>query len=493
MFDLTTWQIISLVLYVMNMALAIIISIALIFRKLDPVKTLSWVVVLILLPYIGVICYLFFGQNFRKKKIYSRKWAADYKLRKKAGIKQLEKIKSGKLALSGELLPFRKIIIQNLKNSSTLLDNNAAIEFFFTGREALDAMFKAMEEAKEHIHLQSYIIENDNTGRRFRELLIRKAREGVDVKVLFDGVGSIKLKKDFTEGMKEAGVEIIVFAPIRFFMPMSKINYRNHRKILVTDGKSGFLGGVNIADRYYYGTPEGDWHDTHIRVEGESVLSLQSIFLMDRHFALNRRFRFKKKYYPSLEINMEGGMEGKNLNSQIISSGPDSDWSSIMQCYFSTITAARDHIYIVTPYFTPCESILNAIKIAALGDIDVRIMLPEHSDTRLAQWSTMSYIGELIDAGVKIYLFKEGFNHSKVISIDGVMSIVGSANMDVRSFEHNFEVMAVIYNRECAETIEKRYIEDTGKCTMLTRSKWDKRSEKEKIAESFARLCSPLL
>lgn len=475
------------------MALAVVISVSLILRRRDPVKTLSWVMVLILLPYIGIICYLLVGQNFRKRKIYSRKWAADYKMRKNAGIKQLDEFMNTTFKPNPQLEEFKRLILQNLRNSHTLLENNQTIDFFFTGRDALEAMYHAIEEAANHIHLQSYIIENDHTGRRFKELLIKKAKQGLDVKVLFDGVGSIKLNRPFIKEMREAGVEVIIFAPLRIIMPTSKINYRNHRKILVVDGKTGFLGGVNIADRYFYGTLQGDWHDTHIRIVGQSVLSLQSIFLMDRHFALNRRFRFKKKYYPMPEITLYDSQEGNNYYSQIISSGPDSDWASIMQCYFSAITLAKEHIYIVTPYFTPCESILNAIKIAALGGIDVRIMLPEKSDTRLAQWSTMSYVGELLEAGVRIYLFKEGFNHSKVITIDGKMSIVGSANMDIRSFEHNFEVMAVIYNSSSSKIIENKFIDDMKSCTIMTKNKWNKRSNKEKAAESFARLCAPLL
>ena len=276
------------------------------------------------------------------------------------------------------------------------------------------------------------------------------------------------------------------------------INYRNHRKILVVDGKTAFMGGVNIADRYYYGNSLGAWHDTHIRIKGESVFSLQACFLMDRHFIkdrdIKRKIRFKKKYYPPLNIqNHQTRIQGHHLYSQIISSGPDSFWSSIMQCYFSTITVAKKHIYIVTPYFTPCETILNALKIAALGEVDVRIMLPEKSDTKLAHWSTMSYISELLDAGIKIYLFKKGFNHSKVISIDGLMSIVGSANMDMRSFEHNFEIMAAIYNQDCAKTIEERFLKDLQSCKQILPNKWAKRSINQKIKESLARLWSPLL
>lgn len=485
----STWQIISAVLYMMNLGLAIYAATAMILRKQDPVKTLSWLVVLILLPYLGLILYFFLGQNYRKKKIYNRKGMADYRLRKELSSSQVELFRKDPSLFGEALLPYKKIIYQNLKNSYTIVEHNSAIEFFFTGRDALDAMYQTIEQARKHIHLQSYIIEDDKTGRRFKDLLIKKANEGVEVRLMYDGVGSISLKKDFLAPLKKAGIEVLTFSRVRFLLPTSLLNYRNHRKILVVDGKTGFLGGVNIADRYYY-----HWRDTHIKIAGESIFSLQASFLLDRYFVLNRKLKKWKKYYPTLDMRQPGENKEKvRYLLQTITSGPDSDWASIMQCYFSAITSAEKHIYIVTPYFTPSETILNAIKIAALGDIDVRIMLPENPDTLLAHWSTMSYISELLEAGVKIYLFKKGFNHSKVISIDGKMSIVGSANMDTRSFEHNFEIMSVIYNKECAGIIEHQFIKDCGACRQINDSKWKKRPRSQKVKESFARLCSPLL
>ena len=476
------------------MVLAVFISANLILRKQDPVKTLAWVTVIILLPYFGVICYLLLGQNYRKRKIFNRKGIADYKLKRAASINQLELLRKNDNLLGAELAPFKKLIYQNLKNSHTLIDDNESIDFYFTGKEALDAMYAQMESATHHIHLQSYIFDDDKTGQRFKDLLVKKALHGVEVKVMVDGVGSFFLKKPIIEEMQVAGIEVIIFSPLRLIMPFSKINYRNHRKVLLIDGRIAFMGGVNIADRYYYGALGGGWHDTHMRIKGESVFSLQACFLMDRNFALNRRkWSFKKKYYPPIEINNDRLKKGQHIFSQIISSGPDSDWSSIMQSYFSAITVAKKHIYIVTPYFTPCETILNALKIAALGDVDVRIMLPEKSDTKIAHWSTMSYIAELLEAGAKIYLFKKGFNHSKVISIDSKMSVVGSANMDIRSFEHNFEIMGVIYDPGCAEIIEKQFLQDIRSCKQITAAKWAARPMVDKVKESFARLWGPLL
>lgn len=488
------WRIVSIILYSMNMALVIYASVALILRKQDPVKTLSWVLILILLPYIGLILYLFLGRNFRKKKIYNRKGAADFKYKKEFSSQQLIAFKKDPSIFGLSTLPFKKIIYQNLINSYSTVDYNSSVEFYFTGRDALDAMYKSISNAKEHIHFQSYIFVDDITGKRFKELFIKKAQEGVEVRLMFDDVGSFSLKKDFILQMQSYGVEVNIFSKVRLLTPTPLINYRNHRKILIVDGKEGFLGGVNVADRYYYGTKAGDWHDTHMKITGDSVASLQSSFLLDRWFIKNRRLSKRKKYFPSpIQKESHSYTSNNKYITQIISSGPDSYWASIMQCYFTAITSAKDHIYIVTPYFTPSESILNAIKIAALGGIDVKIMLPERSDTIVAHWSTMSYITELLEAGVKVFLFSEGFNHSKVISIDGEMSIVGSANMDCRSFDHNFEIMSVIYNNECANKIEKEFINQIANCKNVHFYKWKKRPLSSKIREGIARLGSPLL
>jgi cardiolipin synthase len=251
--------------------------------------------------------------------------------------------------------------LQNIKNSGTILEENSNIEFYFTGRDALDAMYLSIQNAKKHIHLQSYIIEDDNTGKRFAKLLKEKALSSIEVRIIYDGLGSYKLSSQFIEELSGAGIEVLCFSPIKIMALTSKLNYRNHRKILVVDGTEGFLGGVNIADRYYYGNSIGDWHDTHLKVIGETVRSLQMCFLLDRYFIKNRKVKRRKKYFPTVDIPDTINQNNlKKIYSQTIISGPDSSWASIMQCYFSAITSATKHIYIVTPYFTPNESILNA-------------------------------------------------------------------------------------------------------------------------------------
>ena len=488
----SVWQIVSAVLYIMNMGLAVYIAGTMILRKQDPVKTLSWAIVLVALPYIGIIIYLFFGQNYRKKKIYGKKGDADLRVRKSLCAKQNEYLSDNYDDIDTNEWGYVKLLRQNLNVGYYPVEFNKSIDFFFTGRDALDAIYSSIEGAKRYVHLQFYIIENDRTGAKFKDLLVKKARSGVEVRIIYDGLGSYALKRKYAEELRSAGVEVLVFSPVRLLLPTFTLNYRNHRKIVVVDGKEGFIGGVNIADRYYYGTESGDWHDTHIKIVGDAVTSLQSCFLQDRYFILNKNLKRKRYFPPKLEMKEPVEMQD-TIISQTIVSGPDSFWSGIMLCYLGVISQATHHIYIVSPYFTPSETILNAIKIAALGGVDVRIMLPEASDSRITHWSTMSYVQELLDAGVRIYLFGEGFNHSEVVSIDGKMAIVGSANMDMRSFEHNFEIMSLIYNEKCAMEVESQFEKDITLCKLVTNTKWKKRPVGEKVKESFGRLWSPLL
>ncbi len=488
------WEFISLILYAVYLILAIYTSAAIIYRKLDPVKSLSWIILILLLPYIGLILYLLFGQNFRKRKIFSRKGIRDERVRRIAANSQLNKIKTNYSYLPGELQKYRNLIKLNLRSSKSTLGVNSSIKLFLTGKDALDEMYNSITEAKQHIHLQSYIIENDKIGKKFKDLLVKKANEGVEVRVIYDDVGCWSLGNEYKNDLIRSGVELLSFSPVKFLTLTSKVNYRNHRKILIIDGLTGFIGGVNIADRYYYGGNFVEWRDTHIKIAGESVASLQSSFLLDRYFIINQQFNRRKKYYPVPVYDYFNPQEkAEKIYSQIITSGPDSDWASIMQCYLSAISSAKKSIYIVTPYFTPNESILNAIKIAALGGVEVSLMLSEKSDTSIAHWCTMSYATELLEAGVKVYLFHKGFNHSKVISIDGEFCIIGSANMDNRSLEHNFEITGIIYNQQVTKIIDQQFITDITNCKSLASSKWSKRSVKNQIKESFARLLSPLI
>jgi len=273
---------------------------------------------------------------------------------------------------------------------------------------------------------------------------------------------------------------------VKFPFLTSKVNYRNHRKIIVIDGKIAFMGGMNIADRYLKGDEFlGTWYDTVLRIEGDAVSVLQIIFLIDWYFVSNKIEFSKDECFAEHSITTQ-------LSLQITASGPDSDWASIMQAFFAAITRARKHIYISTPYFVPNESILTALKTAALSGVDVRIVLPGKSDSTVVYWSSMSYVSELLAAGIKVYLFQNGFNHSKILMIDSNFASVGSANMDIRSFEDNFEVLAMIYDQELTQSLEKQFHKDIRKSRQVNPKKWAQRSTKQNFKESLARIFSPL-
>jgi cardiolipin synthase len=355
-------------------------------------------------------------------------------------------------------------------------------------------MIADMESANQHIHLQSFIFMDDNIGTRIRELLIKKAAEGVEVRVIYDSVGSLKTKRRFFNEMSQAGIEVLEFSPVRIFRPTYKINYRNHRKILVIDGRVGYIGGINIADRYYDGGIYEEWRDTQIRVEGEAVFPMQSSFLLDRYFTINRHLTRRRKYYADIDIeNIYRHKAATDIYSQFLTSGPDSDWSSIKGSYFSMITGASRRICINTPYFTPTESLMKAIRTASLGGVEVNLMMPARTDSTIIHYCSMSYIKELLRAGVNVYLFEKGFIHSKSISVDGEICMVGSANMDNRSMLHDFEVMSLIYNPQCAAILEEQFDKDISRCEKLSLQKWEKRGYKEKLYEGLARLVSPML
>lgn len=494
---MSVWKYFTMGIYGVAVIMVIYSCLEMIYSKRDPVRTVTWIIVLILIPYFGLVLYLVFGQNFRKKKIYSRKGVRDEKIRISICREQEYLYKTSPESIPSDLTEYKtykKMILQNLRSSHSILAQNSDVRIYFSGKDAIDAMVESMKSARMHIHLQSYIIADDTVGNIVKDILVKKAREGLVVRVIYDDVGSWTIGKAYVRELREAGVEVSCFSPVSIVLPKSKINYRNHRKILVVDGSEAFIGGVNIADRYCTGGSFREWRDTHIRFRGESVFSIQACFLLDRYFILNKQIlRKRRNYYPEIKALKKVDESSSNVYAQIITSGPDSDWASIMQTYFTAITCASESVKIITPYFTPGETLLNAIKIAALGGIRVEIMMPEKSDSKITQWSTFSYISELLDAGVKVYLFSSGFNHSKVISVDGKICIVGSANMDNRSMEYNFEITSILYNRNLALQIENQFEEDKKRCVAVDISVWKQRPAYVRTYESLARLLSPLL
>ncbi len=480
------WNFLPGTVTILYFVTVVVIVVNIVHENRNPLKTISWMLVLVLLPVLGIIFYLFFGQEYRKRKMFSRKGLKNLERLRKQTQKQLTRLPYNDLQFSQSIFSKRHLMKLMLSNSNALLTNNNQVKILKDGNETFPAIFKAMEEATHHIHLDYYIVEDDELGWQLHDILVRKAREGVEVRFIFDDVGSWQLPKKYIRSLRKAGVKIDCFMRVRFPMLTSRVNYRNHRKIVVVDGEVAFTGGLNIANRYLKGTKKlGNWRDTHIMLKGSAAAALQVIFMADWYF-VSKEILQGRKYFKNLE---QGG--GKLV--QVVSSGPDSDYESIGQAYFSAIASAQEKVYIATPYLIPTSEIAFAMKTAALGGIDIRIILPGKSDAITPKWSTASFIEELLEAGVKVYLYQSGFIHSKTMVVDGILSSIGSANMDFRSLETNFEVNALIYDEETAAELESQFIQDLKQSQEVILEEWKKRHWLRKTKESFARLLSPML
>lgn len=481
---MTFWSYTTLGIVIVYALMIIATVYTVLHERRDPVKAVSWIAVLILIPIGGLVVFLFFGQSYRKQKIFSRKEIKELALVENFSRSQIKEIDD---MTEESIIKNRHIIKLLLNNSKSLLTMDNEMEILKNGAQTFDSIKQALRSAKSTIHLEYYIIEDDDLGNEIADILCERARQGVEVRVIFDDVGSWSLSRSYISRLRRAGVKIHCFMPVVFPWLTSKINYRNHRKIIVIDSEIGFTGGLNIADRYIHGTKRGVWRDTHLRIEGSAVRMLQLTFITDWLFATKELLNYDEKYFPKTTF------QGSKVAMQIAVSGPDSDYATIMQAYFAAITNAKRHIYISTPYFLPNETILTALKVASLSGIDVRIMLPARSDSKMVHWASRSYFTELMEAKIKIYLYQDGFNHSKIVTIDGTFSSVGTANMDVRSFEDNFEITAMIYDQKVTEVLENQLSDDLGQCVRLNLHRWNARKHQDNFKESVARLFSPLL
>jgi cardiolipin synthase len=350
-----------------------------------------------------------------------------------------------------------------------------------------EALLAAIREAVDHIHLEYYIIRADRLGQRLMDALVERAKAGVTVRLLYDTVGCAWTPRSFFRQLEDAGGEVAAFFPSRIPYVNFRMNNRNHRKVVIIDGKIAFIGGFNIGDEYL-GEVErfGYWRDTHLRIEGSAVLELQAIFLIDWNSASTRPFEPDERYFALRRHSGSVGM-------QVVSSGPDSDWEQIRNTYIRMIYAAKRTVYIQTPYFIPDESLLTALKTAVLSGVDVHVMLPEKPDHRWVFWASRFYLGELLRIGVKCYLYRNGFLHAKTVVVDRAIASVGTANIDIRSFKLNFEVNAILYDQGIAGELARAFERDLAVCDVMTWDKYRRRSRMTKIAESCARLLSPIL
>lgn len=466
--------------------LIIVVGFLIFMEKKNPYKTIAWLAVLNVFPFLGFIVYLLIGQNLRKRKKVRSKYINEMSKLQSIVNYQTECVKTDNDLKLTPLGSKKQLVNLLLRNAHAPFTKSNAAEILADGEHAFNSIFSELEKAKDHIHVEYYIIKDDNTGQRLKEILIRKANEGVKVRVIYDAVGSWQLSKTYIKELKMNGIEIRPFLPVVMPFINNKLNYRNHRKIVVIDGRVGFLGGLNIGDEYLGYHPKlGKWRDTHLKLSGTSVHYLQVIFLLDWEFVSKEKLT-ADSYFPTLE-----SFEGKMI--QIAASGPDSDWETIRQSYFALINSAQKTIKITTPYLIPDEGILLALKTAALSGIDIKILLPGKPDYKIVHWASQSYFDELMEAGIEIFLYQPGFVHAKIISVDGEVASLGSANLDMRSFQLNFEVNAMLYDKELVRTLDEDFKTDLLHSKQVEAMDYALRPLRIKIRQSAARLLSPIL
>ena len=446
----------------------------------QPAKTMAWVLVLLFVPVVGIVLYFFFGQNVRKMRFISQR-CLDQLTRRS----MLEFVEQRELRLPDEYrTQIRLFANQNM--SLPFKDNEADI--YTSGYDFFPALLRAIAEAKHHIHLEVYIFADDALGRLVADALIARSKAGVEVRLIYDDVGSWRVKKSFFERMRNAGIDVHAFMPVKFPAFTRKVNYRNHRKLCVIDGTVGFIGGMNIALRYVKGTPRQPWRDTHLCVRGGAVYALQCSFLVDWYF-VDRTLITNRRYYPPVPWRINNDCIG-----QVVTGSPVAQWPDMMQGYVRVLLEAQQYVYIATPYFLPTEPILFAMRTAALAGVDVRLMLPRHSDSRLLEWASISYVMETLEAGVKVLLYTAGFNHSKLLVCDDSLCTCGSANVDFRSFENNFEANIFFYDRTMALRMKQVFLDDEAHCTTIDNVReLTHRPFRLRLWESVVRLISPLL
>jgi len=480
-------------------ALSIVAGFKVITQTSQPAKALGYLMLLFFIPGIGLLIYVGIGENRRINKIYDRKLFRD--------LKRYDQVKKRITAHSQEnfstheqeLSKFSNVIHLLMKDTLSPLTQHNEVRVLVNGEAKFPAVIRALKAAEHHIHLEYYIFESGLIGDEIRAILIEKAKAGVEVRFIYDDFGSKRIRRKWIKELKTSGAQAFPFYKVHFFA--NRLNYRNHRKIIIIDGKTGFVGGINVSDRYSNLLPKRPkyrmssqpssantlyWRDTHLQISGSAVSSLQYGFLSDWSFASGQDVEFHESFFPKLSVHT------KTL-VQIASSGPDSLNPSIMLASNAIIHNARDYVYFTTPYFIPNESVYDAIRTAALGGLDVRMLVPGRSDSWLVNKAASAYYEDLLNCGVKIYRYQKGFIHAKTLVTDDSLAMVGSANMDNRSFELNFETNAIVYDREVAVQLKEQFLSDLDDSMLLDADLWQNRRPFTKLQESVARLLSGVL
>ncbi len=472
-------------MFLWNMVFVVVI---IFFERRDPKSVWAWFLLLYFIPIIGFIFYLFLGQNMRKQKMFKMKELEDHL--NEAIRNQEHQLKSGNIEeLNENISEYKDLILYNLETSGAVLTDDNSVDLLVDGNEKFNTLIEDLKRAEHTIHMQYYIIRDDVLFSRIKEVLAEKAAQGVKVRILFDAMGCRFTNQKCWKKLRAAGVDVVDFFPAILGRLQLRMNYRNHRKIVVIDDRIAYVGGFNVGKEYVgLDSRFGYWRDTHLRIQGSAVYSLQLRFILDWNYAARENLLQDASLLASVYEPPTG-----NCDIQIISSGPDTTVQSIRNNYLRLIAKAKKSIYIQTPYFIPDDAILSALMIAVKSGIEVNIMIPCKPDHPFVYWATYSYVGDMIMAGAKCYTYDNGFLHSKGMVVDGKVLCYGTANMDIRSFSLNFEVNAVLYDPEKAEEMEQIFLEDLHNCTQITRDSYSGRNLSVRVKEQICRLLSPLL
>ena len=458
-----------------------------IYERNSPSATMAWLLAMIFLPFIGIMSYFVFGRRRLKVRVQLLK-----AIREEVGDiwEKLDFDGQFRAVLkSGACDPrFHDLMLLAYRSPGLPPTLGNSVHVLNDAENAYPAILEAIAAARHHIHVLYFIIQPDRSGRMLRDALTERARAGVEVRVLYDDIGSWKMKPGFFAPLVEAGGKVREYRPVRLSRFRTfYANFRNHRKIVVVDGKTAFTGGINIGDEYLGQDPGvGFWRDTNIKVTGPAAGHLQLVFAEDWYYATDELLTdayVRQDGAPALDLGVV----------QVVPSGPDRLWEQIEMLFFTAITSARKSLYITTPYFVPDESVQSALVAASLRGVDVRLLVPRRPDKKIVYYAGRSYFRELLAAGCRIYEYTAGFIHAKTMSVDGEVGIVGTANMDIRSFRLNFEVCAVCYDRAVAEGLDRQFMADIKGAERVELKGFSRRPRLDVFLENTARITSALL
>lgn len=475
-------------LFILYTLFLLFVAVRIVINTTTPSKGIAYLLLIILFPVGGIIIYLSVGLNYRKSKLYRKKIDIDKKIFPQIEERRISYSKETLLNHQEKLGTFYSMV--KLLGRKSIISDNNDVQLLINGEEKFPEIIKDLKAAKHHIHIEYYIYENDNIGKEIADVLISKAKEGVEVRFIYDDFGAKGIRSNIVKQLREAGVKAFPFYKINFIRLANRVNYRNHRKIIVIDGVIGYIGGINVSDKYI--NQEDSklfWRDTHLKIVGSTVLDLQFTFLTDWNFCAQKNITFSHDYFP---INTFSERQGNQL-VQIVGSGPDSDYPNILYSLIQTILLAKKELLITTPYFIPSNSFLNALKIASLSGVEVKLIIPGVSDSVIVNMTSQSFYEEMLEAGVRIFKYNKGFVHAKTMVCDGFVSSVGTANLDNRSFDLNFEINAVIYDKEIAEQLGNQFAIDLENSEEIHLEEWKKRPVHIQFIEKLLHLFSEIM